>query len=138
MPPRQTHCRLRFDRLNAVAGTDQTRIGKVRFAHVAAVQRKPGHQQAIAGSEGCFGRSKCQLRRKLTLSCAVQQGGVDLLSPVRGRPVQVSNNCGHNQPHSLQLRSTNACALLAKWNSYEEPLIGAALPQVKPRMIREE
>ena len=59
---------------------------KVSSAHVAAVQRTPGHQQAIAGSVGCLSQGKCQLRRKLTLNCAVQQGGVDPLPPIRRRP----------------------------------------------------
>ena len=68
------------------SNTDATRFTYVPCAHVAAVQRTPGHQQAIAGSVGCLSQGKCQLRRKLTLNCAVQQGGVDPLPPIRRRP----------------------------------------------------
>jgi hypothetical protein len=39
-----------------------------------------------AGSGGFPGQRECQLRRKLTLNCAVQQNGVDPPLPVRWRP----------------------------------------------------
>ena len=58
----------------------------VRNAHVAAVQWALGHQLAIAGFLGCPGQFECQLRRKLTLSCAVHQIEVDPLLPIRRCP----------------------------------------------------
>ena len=60
--------------------------GMSAMQHVAAVQWALGHQLAIAGFLGCPGQFECQLRRKLTLSCAVHQIEVDPLLPIRRCP----------------------------------------------------